>query len=550
MANKIMKTLTMGGNTYEVYDEVARDAIDELSGQIAYYKNYVTPQMYGAKGDGETNDTVAIQSALNASSIVYIPDGTYMIDAVNGGIKPKSNQTIILSNNAVLKAITNGEKEYSIISIYDVNNIHISGGKIIGDNATHDATNGGDSGYGIYIRGSVNITVENMEVSDCWGDCIMIKYIAAKHDDGEYYGIQSEYINICNCILHGSRRQGISVVSGINVVIRDCEIYNITEKSPKAGIDIEPDWVGLTENVVVDKCYIHDTSGASIIVSGKDKTNLVKISNCNLDSVNCVYGKSISVNNCEIRSLTLRDVDDYTLVTNCRLSKITTCGGSALVNNCIFENANETAVINSTLDNFNDDQTIITERLSFNNCRFKTNSTATKFLNLVRTTSYSFHQEKFIEFSSCKIDLSDGTSFCNRMPGEELRIDNCDIIVKSDADQAFIIDNNAPSRFIVRNSRITCNTSMNYLLVHKDAGIAHHIEFANNEISNFVTLISCENGATGTMRLINNIMPNENISGTNTIDVFSTSGSVSGNTEDWTFILKDGSTVNKKVVLA
>ena len=40
-------------------------------------KDYVTPQMYGAKGDGVADDTTAIQSAINSGKDVYIPAGTY-----------------------------------------------------------------------------------------------------------------------------------------------------------------------------------------------------------------------------------------------------------------------------------------------------------------------------------------------------------------------------------------------------------------------------------------------------------------------------------------
>ncbi len=41
--------------------------------------NYVTPQMYGAKGDGITDDTEAIQAAINSNECVFFPKGTYLI---------------------------------------------------------------------------------------------------------------------------------------------------------------------------------------------------------------------------------------------------------------------------------------------------------------------------------------------------------------------------------------------------------------------------------------------------------------------------------------
>lgn len=517
--NKANIATTLAG--YGITDGATKEEVNAL-------KNYVTPQMYGAKADGVTNDTVAIQSALNASSYVYIPDGTYMIDAVSGGIKPKNNQRIVLSNNAVLKAITNGEKGYKIVYFEDVDNVHISGGKILGDNATHDPTNGGDSGFGIHISHSRDITIENMEIADCWGDCIITGYKAVKDEvSGEYYGIQSENIKIYNCKLHGGRRQGISVVSGLGVTIKDCEIYNITEKAPKSGIDIEPDWVGLAEDVLIEGSTIYDTSGASIIVTGEGKTKLVKIANCNLDSINCVYGDKTIIDNCNIRSLTARNRSNI-FVSNCQLNKITTCGGSALVNNCMFENGEETAVILSTLDGFTGDQSLITERLSFNHCIFKINSTATKFLHLTVTTSYDFHQENNIEFYGCKIDLSESNAtFCQRLPGKELRIENCDIILKSGEDVAFESTNQrAPARLIVRNSKISCDANLANLMWLRgrgDKSLNYDVELTNNKISSFTSLVKCENNITGNLRVIHNDMPNESINGTNTLDVFSTS---------------------------
>lgn len=44
-------------------------------------KDYVTPQMYGAKADGITNDAVAIQSAIDSGNYVFFPKGDYLIAA-------------------------------------------------------------------------------------------------------------------------------------------------------------------------------------------------------------------------------------------------------------------------------------------------------------------------------------------------------------------------------------------------------------------------------------------------------------------------------------
>lgn len=50
--------------------------------QIGFLSNYVTPQMFGAKGDGVTDDTEAVQAALNSERTVVLPVGNYNVSTV------------------------------------------------------------------------------------------------------------------------------------------------------------------------------------------------------------------------------------------------------------------------------------------------------------------------------------------------------------------------------------------------------------------------------------------------------------------------------------
>ena len=69
-------------------------------------KDYLTPEMYGAKGDGSTNDTQAIQDAIDAANargggIVLFSDKIYCCQ----GLTPKNNVTLHGCNNTTLKLI-------------------------------------------------------------------------------------------------------------------------------------------------------------------------------------------------------------------------------------------------------------------------------------------------------------------------------------------------------------------------------------------------------------------------------------------------------------
>src|ERR1035437_4777826 len=106
-------------------------ALTSMSMGMGVYQNdlsEVNVTSYGATGNGVTDDTASIQKAIDSgASKVIIPEGTYMINALIS-VKPRSNQSIQLSDNAILKAIPNSEAGYSVIKIADVTNVEITGG--------------------------------------------------------------------------------------------------------------------------------------------------------------------------------------------------------------------------------------------------------------------------------------------------------------------------------------------------------------------------------------------------------------------------------------
>ena len=60
----------------------------------------VTPKMYGAKGDGATNDTKAFQDALANNRVVFVPSGTYVLKDT---LVIRENCCFELSQDTVLK---------------------------------------------------------------------------------------------------------------------------------------------------------------------------------------------------------------------------------------------------------------------------------------------------------------------------------------------------------------------------------------------------------------------------------------------------------------
>jgi hypothetical protein len=242
---------------------------------------------YGATGNGVTDDTASIQSAINyinslGGGNVYIPDGTYMIDAAgtaeNGGVKVKSNVNLLLATNASLKAITNSNNAYQIVWFNSVSNASLTGGKVIGDRHTHTGTTG-ETGYGVRIQSSANISVSNVNISDCWGDGVIVGGFTTP-----YY---SQNITLTNITSDGNRRQGVSVISVKGLTISGGTYTNTSGTAPQAGIDFEPNEPrNVIQDVLVENVSFINNTGWGIdwwfyhLVGGTGENVTIDIKNC------------------------------------------------------------------------------------------------------------------------------------------------------------------------------------------------------------------------------------------------------------------------------
>ncbi|MNZ70530.1 Pectate lyase superfamily protein [compost metagenome] len=218
----------------------------------------------GARGDGSTNDSAAIQAALNqvagTGGKVMVPDGVYMIDAVPG-IMIGSDTTLSLSSGAIIKAIPNDKIRYSILKINMASNVTVIGGTLIGERDEHKGVDG-EWGMGIHIRGATNVIIDGVTVKNTWGD-------------GFYINERSRNIEICSVTADNNRRQGMSITSADGVKILNSTFKNTKGTRPQAGIDIEPNKNNTVSNVQILNSQFLNNKGAGIIIyagkSGRDR---------------------------------------------------------------------------------------------------------------------------------------------------------------------------------------------------------------------------------------------------------------------------------------
>jgi uncharacterized protein YjdB len=258
-------------------------ALTSMSMGMGVYQNNlseVNVTSYGATGNGVTDDTASIQKAIDTgASTVIIPDGTYMINALIS-VKPRSNQTIQMSEGTILKAIPTSEAHYQIIFIKNVSNVQIWGGTVLGERYQHTATKG-EFGYGIWIADKTDtIRISNLTIKDCWGDGIMVG------SDGSSTGLAKNLI-IDNVVCDSNRRQGMSITYGENIIVNNCTFMNTNGTDPQAGIDIEPGcndsvYGDYVKNVAIKNSQFINNKWAGIALIGNSGlcVDNIKITNC------------------------------------------------------------------------------------------------------------------------------------------------------------------------------------------------------------------------------------------------------------------------------
>ena len=271
-----------GGALYKVRTITNSDTVDEMT-IIALDSDTLVAELlkqdtmnvkqFGAKGDGTTDDSLSVQTALNYNKNIIIKDGTYMIDAEDG-VSPVDNSNIKIVN-ATLKAITNNLTNYKVLYINGVNNVSVEGGTIQGERNTHTGETG-QWGHCIHIKDSSNILIKNIILKDAWGDGLYIN--------------GGTNITSQNIICDNNRRQGISIIKANNYHSINDEVKNTNGTAPESGIDIEPNTTtDLIKNITIDNLYSHDNNGNGIDIAlselgSSSSTNIIinnpRIVNC------------------------------------------------------------------------------------------------------------------------------------------------------------------------------------------------------------------------------------------------------------------------------
>ena len=223
-----------------------------------------------SNGQDAKNTTEGLCKAIEYASNnnitnIKLEEGEYLVNGegeqnTKKGIVLASNINLDLNNSKILHEM-NGSTRYSAFVLYNLENVTICNGTLIGDRYTHDYDSSDSThqwGYGLEIKGCENLQIYNLEIREFTGDGIVI----SNYPDTK----TSSNIKIYNNNIYDCRRQGVTITCGKDIKIYNNEIHSINGIQPGCSIDLEPDNASqLVENIEIYNNKMHNENRSNIV---------------------------------------------------------------------------------------------------------------------------------------------------------------------------------------------------------------------------------------------------------------------------------------------
>jgi Right handed beta helix region len=138
--------------------------------------------------------------------------------------------------------------------------VEIEGGNFVGDRTQHTGTTG-QWGYGINIEGSSNVYVHDNLISNSWGDGILVGGTGSGSSV-----VVSTNVTLNRVTSSNNRRQGLTIAPATQVYVVNSTFTGSNGIAPQAGIDIEPQTQGPTQQVRLENTTLSNNVGNGLEV--------------------------------------------------------------------------------------------------------------------------------------------------------------------------------------------------------------------------------------------------------------------------------------------
>lgn len=206
------------------------------------------------------------------NGVVVFPNGDYLVEATN-----EQKKCMVIGDDTeviiygCISLLPNDLNSYNVLNLNGSDIVVRGTGSISGDKFEHQG-NKGEWGHGVQISGNGKVSIQDVTIKNCWGDCI---YVRNSNAD----------VLINGCTLDNGRRQGISITAASSVLISNTTIMNVSGISPQYAIDVEPNANDTIKKVEIRNVQIKDCVGGIIASSRSQNSNVgsVVVEDCEVE---------------------------------------------------------------------------------------------------------------------------------------------------------------------------------------------------------------------------------------------------------------------------
>ena len=180
---------------------------------------------FGARGDGLTLDTAAIQAAVAAvppGGTLQFPPGTYRIES-DRGVRLKDDLRVDLGAATLVGANVDGAR-CRLLEIQGARNIVIAGGTLVGSRGGQP-----EWGVGLLASDAQDLRIEGTTFRDFFFDGILLTGNTG-----------CRRVVVSGVTAENNRRTGLAIVSAEDVTVEDSTFATTHGQSPQAGVNCEP----------------------------------------------------------------------------------------------------------------------------------------------------------------------------------------------------------------------------------------------------------------------------------------------------------------------